>query len=482
MKNIIYITIALSCLFNLSCKKKFEDINTNPNAPNQVHPSLLLRQVIYNYGEEMAYEGFVAGNLLAQHFTMVDFNLFDRHDLSSPQLGGNPWPVIYKNLLDNEMILNQISSNQNYLVYEGPALILKAYMSAALTDIYGDIPYNEALQGQNGNVTPAYDNQQSIYTGSNGILNNIDKGINAIKNYTGNQKLEGDILFNGDLEAWVTFANSLKIKYLMRISGKENVASKLQVIYNDGNFISQNSQNATFNFSNERPNSFRMEQLRDGDFNLFILSETMEETMKNLNDPRMNVFFRPIGNDTTNTLYNGLLNGPDASQTSISVNNYSLTGTIFRENTGSLKANFMTAWETHFLLAEAAERGYISANSKNHYDTGVQLAFEYWNTPIPSTYLTTDSATFGSNGANKIEQIITQKWIANTINGYEGWIEYRRSGFPKLKTVSASLNNNLIPVRMPYPADETTLNSENFMNAVGAAGNSINNKVWWDAN
>ena len=480
MKNSIYILLGFFILS--ACNKDFEELNTNPNSPTEVQPSLLLRQVIYDYGEEMSYEGFVAGNLLGQYFTQIDFNLFDRHSLTEPQFGGNPWPVIYTNLRDNEILLNQARSNSVYAVYEGPALILKAYLAAALTDIYGDAPYSQALQGQSGIVTPAYDSQEMIYSGNNGVLDNLDKGIDAIRNYSGAQSLDGDILFGGNLDSWVNFAHSLKIKYLMRVSSREDVAAELQAIYDSGEFITANAQNATFDFTNGQPNNFRMATLRDGDFNLFIMSETMEEILTGLNDPRMEVFYRPIGNDTTGTVYDGLLNGPDASQTSISVADYSLTGTIFREHTGDLDANFMTAWETHLLLAEAAERGLISANAQMHYETGVQLAFDYWQTPMPASYLTTDAAAYSSNGANPIEQIITQKWIANTINGYEGWIEYRRTGFPQLKTISASLNGDLIPARMPYPTDEDALNNANFVSATAGNGNSINAQVWWDVN
>lgn len=99
---------------------------------------------------------------------------------------------------------------------------------------------------------------------------------------------------------------------------------------------------------------------------------------------------------------------------------------------------------------------------------------------MPPNYLTAGKASYGENGANKIEQIITQKWIANIINGYEGWIEYRRTGFPKLKTIAASLNNNLIPVRMPYPTDEDALNNENFTKATAGNSNDFNTRVWWD--
>lgn len=469
------------CLL-ISCTGEFESLNTNPNAPIKVQPSLLLRQVIYDFGEEMAYEGFVAGNLLSQHFTMVDFNLFDRHRLTDPQLGGNPWPSIYTNLRDNELIINESQSNPTFNVYEGPSLILKAYMFAVLTDLYGDVPYLEALQGLSGNSTPSYDSQESIYMGPDGILANLDKGINAIKNNVSNTKLDGDILFDGDLKSWIRFGNSLKIKYLMRISDRINVSSDLQRIYDEGLFIRSNDQNAKFDFTNERPNSFRMQQLRDGDFNLFVMSETIEEILNQYEDPRINILFQPRGNSASGILYKGLLNGPDASKSSISISDYSLAGTIFRQHTADLDANFMTAWETHLFLAEAVTKELVKADPKGLYDLGVRQAFEYWQTIIPGSYLSAGKTSFGGSQANKLEQIITQKWIANSINGYEGWIEYRRTGYPKLKTLSASLNNNLIPVRMPYPTDEAALNQLNFAAATVGNANSINFKVWWDLN
>ncbi|WP_411029420.1 SusD/RagB family nutrient-binding outer membrane lipoprotein [Spongiimicrobium sp. 3-5] len=473
------LTLTLTVAVVISCTKDFEEINTNPNAPLTVQPSLLLRQVIYDYGEQMSYEGFTAGNLLGQYTTALDFNLFDRHDLKSPQLGGNPWPVFYQNLRDNEIMLNLALENETFAIYEGPARIMKAYMAAALTDLFGDVPYTEGFKGKDITVTPVYDPQEEIYMGDGGILDNLEKGIGAIQNYTGSIALEGDILFDGDLEGWIRFANSLRIKSLMRISGKVNVAAQLQSIYDNGMFIDENAENAIFEFTDGEPNNFRLARLRIGDFNNFVLSETLEEVLTDLNDPRINVLFRPFGNSTMEE-FNGLLNGIDATQTPVALADYSLAGTVFRENTGRLDANFLTGWETQFFLAEAAERGLITANAQQLYETAVTQAFEYWQTELPTDYLSTAGA-YGSGGSGSINQIITQKWIANMINGYEGWIEYRRTGFPQLKTLSASLNNDLIPVRMPYPAEEEALNSVNYTAAANATdGNSINVLVWWD--
>ena len=296
MKKIIAIIITFVLVTLSSCTKDFEEINTNLNAPNSVQPSFLLRQVIYNYGENMSYEGFVAGDLLGQQRAEVNFNLFDRHDLLSPQFGGNPWPIFYKNLRDNEIILKQSRQTSTLKVYEGPALILKAYMAAGLTDLFGNVPYLEAFNGTEGEVTPAYNSQESIYLDPKGILDNLDKGIAAIENYSDVIPLQGDILFNGDLQSWIRFAKSLKIKYLLRISSKIDVSSQLQALYDESNFIMINAQNAIFNFTNSAPNTFRLAQLRSGDFGNFVLSETMEDILIGLNDTRISTLFRPNAN------------------------------------------------------------------------------------------------------------------------------------------------------------------------------------------
>ena len=477
MKNILY--ILLSSLFIVACTDNFEEINTNPNAPVEVEPNLLLRQVIYDYGEQMSYEGFVAGNLLGQYMTAIDFNLFDRHALKEPQLGGNPWPIYYTNLRDVENILAITESKPSLVVYRGPALILKAYMAAALTDAFGDVPYSEALKGKEGITQPKFDQQEDIYLAEGGILDNLEEGVALIESYEGNIPLDGDILFDGDLNKWVLFANSLRIKYLMRIADVVDVNAQLNVLFNQGNYIRSNEDNASFDFTDSRPNNFRMANLREGDYNLFVMSATMQEIIERYNDPRRTVLFQTAANTGD---YQGLLNGPDASQTSISVADYSLAGSIFRSETSLLDANFMTGWETLFFLAEAAAKGMITADAQSLYNEAVTQAFEYWHTSLPADYLVIGNAAYGQNGNEPIQQIIEQKWLANMINGYEGWIEWKRTSFPVLKSVSASLNNGLIPTRMPYPASELVLNQENFQQATGNNGNDINLHVWWDVN
>lgn len=488
MKKLSFLLSLIPFFLFLACTKDFEAINTNENAPSSVQPELLLRQVLYGYGNQMSYEGFVAGNLLSQHFAMIDFNLFDRHALSSPQEGGNPWPILYTALRDNETILELSRQNPAQAVYEGPALVLKAYLAMTLTDMYGDVPFFEAFQARATGVTrPAYDSQQSIYTSiDGGIVDLLGDAVAVMEGYNGPQRLEGDILYDGDLLAWIRFANSLLLKAYQRIAetgfegaavGGGGVLAFFRITTGNTPIIEDNADNAAFRFADGQPNNFPLANARIGIFNVFLMSNTAEEIFASVNDPRVNVLYRPSGNGQA---FAGIANGIDAAS-SIVPDNFARPGTIFRENSGGIPFSFMTAWEVNFMIAEFIVRfgNTDIVSPKPYYDLAVQQAFEYWNTELPEDYLTTGPAAFDLD--NAVEQIITQKWIANIGNAYEGWAEWRRTGFPALKPVQASLNGGLYPVRMPYPSDEQALNFENYQTAAAATqDNSVNVRVWWD--
>lgn len=220
-----------------------------------------------------------------------------------------------------------------------------------------------------------------------------------------------------------------------------------------------------------------MATARVGDFNNFVMSRTADSILGVLNDPRVEVLFRPAANTGE---FNGLENGIDPSQTSIVVDDFARPGTIFREETDRYRANYMTAWEMHFVLAEAAQRDIIDADWIPLYRQAVRLAFEYWNSVGVDDYLDQDLVNPDLN-ENPSQLIATQRWIASLGNGYEGWIEWRRTGYPQLLPIAASLNDDLIPIRFPYPTDEQALNFENWSLAASATdGNSPNVPVWWD--
>ncbi|MFK8055270.1 MAG: SusD/RagB family nutrient-binding outer membrane lipoprotein [Saprospiraceae bacterium] len=461
----------LSALLFAGCTKDFTELNTNPNAPVDVQPELLLRQVIFDYADGMSYEGFTGGSNLGQYFSAdPGFNAFDRGNLLAPQFGGNPWPLLYTNLRDIQLVLDKSRSDASLAVYEGPALVLKSLIAANITDIFGDVPYTEAAQGANGIVNPSYDLQEDIYTGADGILANLKLAVEVMDAYTGAAQLNGDELYSGDLDAWIRFANSLSMRYLVRASGPYNSASIefFNIVSVDGRFITEASEDAVYQF-NSAPNDFRMARARSGDFTNYLMSSTIDTTLDAFNDPRQELWFRANANGAYSGERNGLAEGS-------LVSNPTVPGLVWRENSTALKANFMTSWETHFVLAEAASIGLIFDDPKTLYETGITQAFAYWDTELPADYLTRPGVEY-----DDLSQVATQRWLASIGNGYEGWIEWRRTGFPEFLAPVSSLNGGLIPVRFPYPTTEQALNEAAFNAAVQRIGgeNSPNVKTWW---
>ena len=455
-----------------TCTQDFEEINTNENAPSAVQPELLLRQVIYGYADAMAYEEFVAGNLLSQHLAMIDFNLFDRHALSSPQEGGDPWPILYTSLRDNETILELARQNPAQSVYEGPALVMKAYLAMTLTDLFGDVPFFDAFRGRaNGVTTPAYDAQEDIYLAEGGILNLLERAVAAIDEQTGVQPLRGDILFAGDLDNWARLANSLRIKALVRIADRVDPGGQIQEIFDGQRYLNAPVFDAVLPFAAGQPNNYPIANARIGIFNVFLMSATAADVYP-ADNPLTAIIYRPSASGGD---FAGVANGIDAAS-AITPDEFARPGLIFRENAADFRHNYMTSWETDYLIAEAAARGFVEVDPQEWFDRAVIQSYRYWGTEAPRSIVN----DFPDGDA--VEQIITQKWMALAGRGYEAWTEWRRTGFPTaLRPAEASLNGNLIPVRMPYPSDEQALNFENYRVAADATqDNSINVPVWWD--
>ena len=459
------------------CTGEFDELNTNPNTPTEVPPALLLRQVTFDLADELSYEGFTGGANLGQYFSAVPgFNAFDRGDLLAPQFGGNPWPALYTNLRDIRLLREQAADDPSAGIYAGPAMVLEAYVGAVLTDLFGDVPFAEAGAGRDGTYAPTYDRQADIYLGPDGLLDLLERAVAQIDAREGAGRLEGDVLYGGEPEAYARMANSLRLKLLLRSSARLDAGqlAAIEDLYAEGRYIDEAAEDATFAFGGA-PNDFRFARARRGDFANYLESLTADSILTTLGDPREAVFFREAAGGGLVGVVNGL--SPDAA---LSTDTVSLPGIIFREEADRLRANFATAWETSLVLAEAAARGYLDADARALYERGVRQAFAYWGAELPTGYLTSGPAAFDDERA--LEQIATQRWIANLGNGYEGWIEWRRTGHPRFYRPASSLNDGLIPIRFPYPVNEQALNADNYAEAIAriGGGNSPNAPVWWD--
>ncbi len=475
MKNKSLIILVLFIALSTACKKDLATVNENPNAPEKADPQFLLSNVLYQAAKNNTEEAWKNGNLLAQHTSNIEFFPIDRYDVGT---NTELWNATYRLLNDLNSIETSPASNQ---AYKGVALVLRSYLGSLLTDLWNDVPYFSAIKGASeGIFSPTYDKQQDIYTAPNGILDNLDKAI-AILNTTKDQ-LSGDILYKGDLNKWSRFASSLKVRYLIRISKKVNVTAALQILLTQNNLFRNNSDNAVIPFLASAPNQWFLINEREGRYADVRMSYTSENILVGLNDARLGVYFKPTASSatTSNPVYKGLPNGLSrASQNAYDFNSISLIGRLFRDEPQGVNAQLMTYAELQFLLAEAAQTGLITEPATTYYNAGIQASHDYYKVALPAGYLSKTEVAL--NGTDNLKKIITQKWIANFMNGYEAWIDIRRTGFPQITIPKDNLNADKFPVRFRYPDIEQAANKQNYSEAaMRIGGDNYNSKGWWE--
>lgn len=502
------LTITFFFLFiAASCKKDFEEINTNRNNPTSVTADLLLSSVIKNMMDRQVDEAWGIGNIVVQYHSKIQFVNEDRYNWNEQN---SVWDDVYNNNRNLENIFELVKDDETNPYY-GVALILKSWMFSMVTDAYGDVPYSEAGKGKSGELfQPVYDAQEDIY---NGILADLAKANQLLASPNTAVSLSGDLLYGGGpggVAKWRKLANSLRVRYLMRISAKKDVSADMQAIVSDpaGNPVFESiDDNAELEYLAQAPNQWPLYGSRVGSFDEFRASKTLTDRLTALNDPRMLVFARPTqasvaaGDPKIAGAPNGL-SDVDALAYNGGVQGVSRVGYTFAclvcNDPGQSppvpnapRALLMTYPELQFILAEAREKGMITTgNAADYYTNGITSNFTYWTTIVPAAYgvdvkmpanyLSQNAVDYSGSSAEKLEKIALQKWIALYFNGLEAWFDWRRTNMPAIVPGPANLNNNKVPIRYIYPQKEQTLNPGHRQDAVARQGGTddLNTKMW----
>jgi hypothetical protein len=465
-------------LFSYSCTEGFDEINSNPNSPEAIGPQFLLSNVISVAANENTYtQGFRLSNYLAQFAASVEFERIDRYEMGS---NAQYWNSTFQLLNDIESIQNNPATNE---AYNAVSDIMKAYLFSQLTDMWGDIPYSEALGAKNGSFTPKYDTQEKVYTDpQNGILAILKRSSETLKSTSAS--IQGDMMFNNNLDKWRRFSNSLRLRYLLRISKRLTNYSEMQALVTENYFMRNNQDNAVLPYLTSAPNQWPMSQSALGLYQEHRMTKTVDSVLKAWNDPRQAVLYKPTQQSVTagTPQFKGLQNGLNRetiNELGVKLNDISLFGAIFRDVPNGVDGQFMQYAELQFALAEAASRGYISGNATSYYEAGIKASFEYFKTPLPIDYLA--QLTVKLTPEDALNKILSQKWLSLITNGHEAWFEIRRTGIPKITPGPDNLNDDKYPARYLYPESEQAVNKTNYTEAASRmGGDNINSKVWWE--
>lgn len=499
--------IALIAIGGFSSCEDYLDINESPTAATQdaVAPNLLLGGALSDLvaGSSLFIDGNEAGNVFMYNWgadvNNVAGGFLDEFSLSFNNTYRNDvWDGTFQDLMTSQSILNYES--EDFDNHKAIARINKAYYFQYLVDLYGDIPYFDALQG-GAELTPKYDNATEIYRD---LIVQLDMAIAEINNADNLDAVVGaqDVVFEGDMSKWIKFANTVKLRILVRqatlaeTDGATQTYLSEQFANLDQNFLTssatlnpgysdatndkQNPFYAAYGFDSQGTPSFNYNFVTATSYAALFMqgSQTLNGVQTGVFDPRVNRIYNPLASAG---MVVGMQQGSTSDTAPPELSELGPGVIVSSEQDMYL----FPASSSFFLQAEAAFRGYISGNAKDLFEQGITASFIRLGLTAADAqgYITASSNSnlIGWDGSsNKIEAIMTQKWIAlNSIRGAESWIEHTRTGFPVLPLPITAIKPSL-PNRLPYPASEYSNNAANVPVQSGDA--VFNTHIFWDVN
>ena len=519
MKKYLYV-LSMALVLN-ACDYDFEKANTNP----------------YEISDQSLIQDF---NNLGSKFPGMFSNIFGNqveHNLVNESFArhlGTPTPFVggvnnttyyirwngFWNRQYNSVMApaNQVIATAEaggFDMFVSWAQLMKIISMHRLTVYHGPVIYTEYGLGKSGE----YDSEETLYNAFFTDLDNIIEMFKANPDYTGFEAF--DASYGGDVTQWARFANSLRLRMAMRISKVDPALAKAQgekAIADAAGLILANGDN--FNISlyglKYHPATICF------DWNDTRMSASMESILGGYADPRVSAFFEPVSDPTLvadhpDFPFKGIRNGASIVAKDDRLD-FSTINADFNDPAKVSSRKLMSADEVHFLLAEAALRGWTGAgDAQTNYENGVRASFELWgiggvdayladNTSLPLDYddpkatgdvndfisriTTTVAWDEGADNEIKLEKIITQKWIAAYTDSMEPWVDHRRTGYPKLPYNYQNDSNSDWGIidpedflrRMPFIQSERENNPDGVSDATAKLGgpDEIGTRLWWD--
>jgi len=481
MKKVILSLLAAVFILQSGCKK-FEEFQTDPNKSTVATPDLLLTTIAQQAFRSTDVQVAFASRQLA--FT---------DNVNNQQYYG--WTrgsfATYDNLRQ-VLKMEQSALAQNKAEYLALAKYYRAWYFLQLTQMFGDIPYAEALKGEEQIAAPKYNQQQDIYLS---ILNDLKAANASITAST--PAVLGDIVYGGNMQQWKKAINSLSLRVLMSLSRRANEpALELQKRFSE---IVNNPTDYPIYISNADNAQLKYYDLQDNRYPYFnsndmqtaqYMEETFVDLLKSLNDVRLFSFAdkAPKFSSLPATDFNAY--GGVKGSAPVNENNArtvageaSKINPRFYRNPINEPSIALGYAELQFILAEAVQRGWTSGTAATYYAAGIRASMQFYGIEEAAINQYLSQNTVQLTPANALQQILTQKYIASFMNsGWQPFFEQRRTGFPAFDVSGAGmLNNKVIPKRWMYPESELRLNQQHVTEAISRQfpeGDNINGTMW----
>lgn len=393
------------------------------------------------------------------------------------------WQSLYHNIYDYNFV---IANSATGSILPGASRVMRAMIFEDLVDQFGNIPYSQAAQ-PSVTITPAYDSALTIYRS---LVTQIDSAITEISGSQSTTDDASDIMFKGSKTLWIAFANTIKLRMLLRQvpNGDQNyVSTEMATITAQGGGFLGAGQDATiqpgFADKNLQQNPFWADYgflpgtttpTQNNDF--FIANTFMLNFLASTSDPRLASFYNTNSGGTYGGNFFGSSLTPSTQLSAIG------TGIL---QSASMPALLFSAAQSFFMQAEAVQRGLLSGSYLTLFQQGVEESFRYLG--VPNSKAAADAFIAGSSSQyvniatspNPLETILYQKWVAECeLDGFEAYCDYRRTGYPVISQVSAAAPGQAMPKRLLYPESEYTQNPIN-VNAQNQQASDLYTKIFW---
>jgi hypothetical protein len=454
MKKIV-LPILLIMMLLSSCEKWIDPkMNVDPNNPTEVAMAQLVAPIeanlAYVVGGELArficpWMQQIAG--LQSQSAGNDIYVIGESDVN----GDWSWNLYSPGMINTKILMDKAAST-NSPYYAAIAKILMAYHLGVTTDLWGDIPYSDALNGSSLQLKPIYDTQQEIYTTIFNLLNGAITDLGSATSVF--SPADEDLIYGGDLTKWEKTAYALKARYSLHLAKRNGATAYSDALAAVANAYTSNDDDFKFVFGSALNNSnpiYQSEQDRNG---YYSANATYEDMLSLTGDPRQSVYFNgTIGSKPGE---------PNANAATIGTSYASPTSPVY----------LMSYAELKFIEAEARFKLNSSdALAVNAYNEGLKASLQREGVYGDGTWYNTNKITLATITLGKI---INQKYLSSFLQ-IETWTDWRRTGYPVLALATGATKNE-IPRRLPYPQDERLYNGDNM-----PAGLTITSHVWWDA-
>ena len=468
MKKLLF--AAAAALAITSCTSDLSDLNVNGKAPESVPSGALFANAVMGYYDFDAVQNVNLNNLRlwSQHWTQTTYVDESNFNLNERDVNGSTFFNMYVTVIrDCEEARTAVMNGPESAAAKAASVaaieVMEVMAYQYLVDLFGDVPYSEALSETN---VPKYDAGSDIYAD---LLNRLDA---ATADLSGSNTFgSSDIIYGGDAAAWKKAANSLMLRMAVRMIGYDAAAAKSwgeKAIA--GGVFTSSADDMRLYYSSAPPHTHPMwETLVQSGRTDYVASATLGDVLNGLADPRRAGFFKNLGGSDSVT------GAPHGFQ--VNYYDYSQPGTALEDPTWSHAA--ISYVEVEFLMAHAAVAGWAGASdAATHYENGIRASIEEWggSSADADAYMMHPLVAFSSTTA--ATQIGVQKWIAMYSNAFEAYAAVRMYDLPMQ---TAALAGTVTPTRYSYPLDEYSLNTTNVQAAAANyGGDDTFAKVFWD--